>query len=167
MHNTKRVISMMLVLCMLMSVLPIGAFAAENTDGTANGDAQTVSLTVGESKSFTDNSGDYSEMDTSGLNTSVATVSMSGSSENVTYGVLKDSTNNGTKVALSDSEYTFTGAASAYEITIDKDGSTWYIKGSSGGHSTTKVTNTITWMKTETRLFRPWQRIRLPDTRRL
>ncbi|MBQ7800862.1 MAG: hypothetical protein IJ375_00895 [Oscillospiraceae bacterium] len=106
--------------------------------------AEELTVEVNASTSFTID-GEYGAEDVTGLDTSIATVTLTANGDSVTYGELRDSTNSGTRIELASSEYTFTGSDSAYTMTLAYDGTTWYVKPSSGGHSSGSATNTITW----------------------
>ena len=89
--------------------------------------------------------GEYGMDDVVGLDTTVATVSLSVTGDRQVYGELRHNTS-GTRVELADSEYTFTNAGNGkWNATIAKDGNTWYVRPNAKGHSVIQTDLTLTF----------------------
>ncbi|MBR5020020.1 MAG: exo-alpha-sialidase, partial [Oscillospiraceae bacterium] len=88
--------------------------------------------------------GEYCLDDVIDLDTSVATVDIAVTGDRQVYGELRHNSNR-TQVALSDCQYTFTAAGSAWRATIAKDDKTWYVRPNAKGHSVNQTDLALTF----------------------
>ena len=118
------------------SVIPVEEITAR--ENNVNLSFVDVALDKGQSASYTDNTGDYSEDALTGLDTSVATVTMNGVTEVVNS---VRTLGSGTTVAAEDCLFTFTKSGNYYVISRDLgNGTTVYLNHFGSGNSNIPLT---------------------------